>query len=211
MILTKCISLKPMDTNCYFLTDEKTGDMAVVDIGVPAGEVMEKVEENKDKIKYLIFTHRHCDHLLGAKRAKEITGAEILIHNLDKCGLTSTKDSLFSSMSHLYGFEQQFVQADILLEDGDEIKLGESVIKVILTPGHTEGSICLVYGDSMITGDLLFENSIGRTDFATGSFTELIKSIKKLQALGKDFTLYPGHYGKTTLSRELSFNPYIPR
>lgn len=211
MILTKKIVLKPLDTNCYFLTDEKTGDMAVVDIGVPAGEVIKKVEENKDKIKYLIFTHRHCDHLLGAKKAKEITGADILIHTLDKGGLTSSKDSLFSSMSYLYGFEQQFVSPDRLLEDGDEIMLGESVIKVILTPGHTEGSICLMYDDSMITGDLLFENSIGRTDFPTGSFTELVQSIRKLQALGKDFTLYPGHYGKTTLSRELSFNPYIPR
>jgi len=161
-----------LSTNCYLVISG--GEVGVVDPGDEADKILEEVKKTGAELKYIINTHCHFDHTLANKELKQKTGAEILIHETEK---------------DFINFE-----ADRFLKEGDEIKIGKDVLKVIRTPGHTAGSISLLGQDFVLVGDLLFKDGHGRTDLPGGSQAEIENSLKKLAKLAKPETIiYPGH------------------
>lgn len=198
-------------SNCYLLTDEKTGYSAMVDPGGFLDEVIETAEREKSNIKYILLTHGHFDHLLGAPLVKEVTGSPIAIGKGDEKCLESKEANLMKK----FGVEAFFVPVnpDIILKDGDEITIGESIIKVMATPGHSKGGVVFIDEESrsIISGDTLFYSTVGRTDNVGASDEELAESLRKLIAFEGDYTVYPGHGPETTLSHERVRNIYIRR
>lgn len=177
---------------------------------VDPGEYTQKLDEfvkaNKDKIKYILLTHKHFDHIRGVAKVKKICpDAKIVIHPNDAEGLYNGMESL----ALYFGFEQENVKADLLCEDNALIEMGDTKIKVIHTPGHTQGGVCYMVDNVIFCGDTLFEGSCGRTDFPGGSGSVLSASLKRLKDLDGDYILYAGHGNPTTLENERRFNPYM--
>ncbi len=199
------IKVGDMDNNAYLLTDEATGKCALVDPGFVCDALMNVVEQVKESLQYILLTHRHYDHILAARRVKEMTGAKICIHPKDACGLSSAG---FSLAEHI-GVTQQALTPDFTFVDNDKFKLGESTVFVLHTPGHTVGSVCFLCGDSLITGDTLFRFGQGRTDLPTGNQNQMYQSLKLLADLPGDYKVYPGHGKATTLDIERSCNPFM--
>lgn len=171
----------------------------------PGGEeelILKKVKELGFTVRYIINTHSHPDHTCGNKAIADTTGAKIVIHKLDAPHLTSMDYGPFSFA--LGG--QTSPCAQVLVDDGDIVKVGNVELEVIHTPGHTPGSICLYTDKNLFTGDTLFVEGIGRTDLPGGSMDTLIKSVKeKILILPDDTIVWPGHdYGNTPSSRLLS-------
>ena len=181
-----------LSTNCYVVGCEETKEAAVIDPGLEseaeAELILDYIKQNDFRIKYIINTHGHPDHISGNVAMKEATGAPILIHeNAD-----------------------DRVQADRKLRDGYVIHVGNFKLAVLHTPGHTPCGICLVGDNVVFTGDSLFAGSIGRTDFPGGSFQQLMMSIKtKLLLLPDSFKVYPGHESYSTIGDEKKYNPFL--
>ncbi|SHJ51015.1 MBL fold metallo-hydrolase [Paramaledivibacter caminithermalis] len=192
--------------NCYLMACEKTSKAAVIDPGGDADYILKKINKNVLEVEYIILTHGHGDHIGGVQEIKEKTGAKVLIHRDDDYLLKSAEKNLSKIMS---GPDVAF-KADQLLKDGDIIKLGELELKIIHTPGHTPGGICIKVEDILITGDTLFANSIGRTDFEGGSFEKIIRSIKNKLLIYDDSTkVLPGHGPESTIGKERVSNPFL--
>lgn len=194
-------------TNCYIIGCPDTKEAVVVDPGWDGEDIINILEEENLTLKYIINTHGHGDHIGANGQLKEYSGAEILIHQADAAMLTDPQKNLSAA------FSEKVVSphADRFLQEGDVINVGTSVtLKVLHTPGHTPGGICLKGSNFILTGDTLFAGSIGRTDFPGGSFEELISSIKnKLFSLEGDYIIYPGHGPSSTLEKERTGNPFI--
>lgn len=194
-----------MDNNAYLITDESTGCCALVDPGFADEGILKVAQTAGDKLKYILLTHRHFDHILGAKTVKEMTNARICIHPKDACGLSSAGFSLANAI----GVTQSALSPDYTYTEGSKVKLGESTIFVIETPGHTIGSVCLLCGDSILTGDTLFRLGAGRTDLPTGNYARLLESLNKLYHMPGDYKVYPGHGKMSTLDVERTMNPFM--
>ncbi len=201
----------PIFSNCYVICDEASGEAAIVDPGWYGDVIRHYLESNSQlRLKYILLTHGHFDHIYGVHGLREATGAKVVIHPADAEHLTDPAKSLAKGNMT----EPQYpVRADILVEQGDKLMLGESEISVMHTPGHTKGGICyIVEGDRAIfSGDTLFCMTAGRTDFFDGDDDEMIDSLKRLIALDGDYAVYPGHNRSTTLESERKRNWYIRR
>ena len=204
MIITT-IKNGDMDNNAYLITDRVTGESALIDPGFPDPSLLDEVQSVKGKLKYILLTHRHFDHLLGAKAVKELTGAKICIHPKDACGLSSAGFSLATAI----GATQEALPPDYTFTSDSKIKLGETTIFVLETPGHTVGSVCFLCKDSLFTGDTLFRLGAGRTDLPTGNYERLLESLKKLSLLVGDYRVFPGHGKASTLDVERTLNPFM--
>ncbi len=194
------------EANCYIIGCPKTKLGAVVDPGAEPGLILSRIKDLGLTIKHIINTHGHVDHIGANARVKEATGAEIIIHADDAAMLAQPSGNLSAMMG------QTIVSppAGRLVKDGDQITMGEISIRVIHTPGHTRGGICLDLGDRVITGDTLFAGSIGRTDFPGGNYETLIRSIKdKLLILDESTCVWPGHGSESTIGDEKSYNPFL--
>ena len=168
----KRIVLGKLATNCYLFISGQESE--IIDPGDEADKILKQVEKTKTKVKYIINTHSHFDHILASDELREKTGAAVLIHEEEK---------------KLVNFK-----VDKFLKEKDKIKIGSAVLKVVHTPGHTPGGICLLSKEVIFTGDTIFKNGYGRTDLAGGSFEKLKDSLKKLAGLLKPgITVYPGH------------------
>jgi glyoxylase-like metal-dependent hydrolase (beta-lactamase superfamily II) len=197
--------------NCYLLVDEKTGESAIVDPAYYSEKIAESLKEaGMGKLKYILLTHGHFDHILGVSGLKKATGAQVVIHNDDADFLLDPKKSLAENN---FPEPQLPVEADIKVADGDELFLGEEKITVVSTPGHTMGSVCYIVENDrvLISGDTLFCMTAGRTDLYGGNEEMMIESLKKLIALEGDYRVLPGHNRETTLERERTRNWYIRR
>ncbi|WP_346354161.1 MBL fold metallo-hydrolase [Azotosporobacter soli] len=195
-----------LGTNCYILYCEKTLQAAVIDPGGDAAEIMNEIGRRNLTVAYILNTHGHADHIGANDEIKARTNAPICIHEADAAMLTSAQKNL----SLYIGQQISGNQADRLLADGDLIELGEIKLTVVHTPGHTPGGICFVGEDFVFSGDTLFAQSVGRTDFPGGSHVQLVNSIKnKLMALPDAMQVFPGHGPATTIGEERTMNPFI--
>lgn len=195
-----------MRTNCYFLTDEDTGETIVADPADECEKIISKLNERNLKLKFILLTHAHFDHMLALEELRGKTAAPLMIHKNDAPALLDPKLSL---MSRFAGIDTPCKDAEIKLGDNDIIKLGNNEIRVMHTPGHTPGSICLVFDRTIISGDTIFRENIGRHDFPGGNYAQLEESLKKLSSLEGDYKIYSGHGASTTLAHEREFNPYL--
>ena len=193
----------------YIVGCKVTKEALIID---PAGECERIVKEATDKgytIKYIVNTHSHIDHVMGNRRMRDLTNAQIIIHEKESTGLINQSPQMMSMFS-----AEPSPPADITVRDGDTIAIGETSLQVLHTPGHSPGSISLYHKGIVFTGDTLFVGGVGRTDLAGGSSNVLVSSIhNKLFTLPDDTVVAPGHnYGdtpKSTIGREKIYNPYV--
>jgi glyoxylase-like metal-dependent hydrolase (beta-lactamase superfamily II) len=194
-----------MQSNCYILIGGDEG--IVIDPGGDVELIIDKLNQLNIKCLYIINTHGHIDHIAANSELKDKTGAKILIHKEDANMLT---DSFLNLSAMLGGQIPILSSADRLLEDGDFVEIPNIKLKVIHTPGHTPGGICLLGKGFVFTGDTLFEYGIGRTDFPGGSYKTLIDSINKHLLVLEDKTIiYPGHGDVSTIGKERKNNPFL--
>lgn len=185
-------------TNVYVVADEVTKEGIVIDPGGAVDKVYNYIENMEIKLKYIILTHCHADHTAGlSKLNKYYPNAKILIHEDDSDGLTNSE----INMCETVGVPNNYLQADVVLKDGDEVTFGNLKAKIIHTPGHTKGGICILINDALFTGDTLFKRLYGRTDLPTGSEEKIQKSIQKIFTFDENTIIYPGH-GAISIIRE---------
>ncbi len=199
----KYFPLLPDGANCYLVKTESAA--IVIDPYATDPRVTAFFDENKVSEKYILLTHCHFDHILGAEELRSRYGAKIIIGSEDEIGLLNPDISLSSWL----GIEQKPFSADKTVTEGDILSLGGTEFRVMHTPGHTAGSVCYIAEDVIFSGDTLFEGSIGRTDFPTGDFVTIKNSLNRLKNLGCDYKVYAGHGNPTTLFREIKNNPYM--
>ena len=197
-----------LETNCVSAVCPDTHEAIVVDPGGDAARIMAVIEQLNARVKYIIDTHGHPDHTLANQQVKAATGAKLGIHPLDGPMLNSTSPELTFWLTERY----QPATPDFYLNEGDKITVGKVTFDVLHTPGHTPGHISLVTDEVAIVGDVLFFQGIGRTDFAGGSFQQLVQSIQtKLFTLSDSTKVYPGHGPATTIGDEKEYNPFVGR
>ena len=188
-------------TNCYVANCPETKEAILIDPGFDAPEEAEQilryVGSNKFKVKFIVNTHGHSDHIQGDKIIKRKYRIPICIHPYDAPCLKSLGEDI--------------PPANVLLEDKKLVKFGKMTLRVMHTPGHSLGSISLVGENLVFTGDTLFAGSIGRTDFQGGSDRDIKVSLEKLMRLPDDFVVYPGHGGFSTIGKEKRVNPFLLR
>lgn len=202
----KRLPLGIYQANCYILFDEKTKESAVIDPGGDFPEIKKFLEDNGLKVRYIIVTHGHGDHIGALRELKDYTNAVVCIHKSDNEMLKNCKMNYSAEM----GYPLVEMSADKMLADGEELLLGDTKLNVIHTPGHSLGGICIYCKGSLFSGDTLFASSIGRTDLAGGSMDEIINSIKsKLLTLPDDTAVYPGHGPSSTILIEKKRNPFL--
>ncbi|MGG7176451.1 MBL fold metallo-hydrolase [Clostridium paraputrificum] len=198
-MLVKTIIAGLYEEQCYIAMDEKTKEAIVVDPGGVNPEIERTIEELGAKVKYILLTHGHFDHVGGVEYLADKLNVPFYINKID--------EEYMEKDSSVYG---SIRKADGYLNDGDRLTLGNHEIKVIHTPGHTKGGVCLLIDDKLFSGDTLFQGSIGRTDFIGGDFGEIINSIKtKLLPLGDNIEVYPGHGPMSTIGYEKRNNMYL--
>lgn len=195
---------------CYLIGDEETQEGLFID---PADEVDSLLKEAKknglDKIKYIVNTHCHVDHIMGNAEMKKKTGAKIIIHEEEAAYLTRTSPDLLMMFQ-----ATPSPPADILVKEGDRIKVGKVALTVLHTPGHSPGGMSLYMDGMVFTGDTLFVGSVGRTDFPGSSWDVMEASIRnKLFTLPGNTVVFPGHnYGSaptSTIQYEKRYNPFV--
>ncbi len=195
-----------LGTNCYIVYCEQTRKAGVIDPGGSAASIIAEINKANLEVEYIINTHGHADHIAANDAIQQATGAKVLIHHSDANMLTSAQ----ANLSIYIGGAIVCQKADRLLSHNDTITIGTIEFKVLHTPGHTQGGICLLTDKVLIAGDTLFAESIGRTDFPGGSYSELINGIKEhLMILEDDVKVLPGHGPSTTIGTERKLNPFI--
>lgn len=205
-MIVKSLPTGPLEVNCYIAGCESTRQAVVFDPGGDAEKILALAASLNLKIVWIINTHGHFDHIGGNHQLVKETGAQLMIHAADV-------PLLERAAEHAANFGLTTVaspQPDRKLEDGEILSLGELEFKVIHTPGHSPGGICLQCGDYLFVGDTLFSGSIGRTDLPGGNHQLLIQNIKqKLLVLPDATRVCPGHGPMTTIAQEKRYNPFL--
>jgi hydroxyacylglutathione hydrolase len=187
-----------LQTNCYVVSSPEK-EAIIIDPGFDytyeAKQVVDFVEKAGLKIKFIVNTHGHYDHIGGDAFLQKKYDVPLLIHENDKQYLLKQKETANLNI--------------MTLKDGDAVKFGSISLKVLLTPGHSTGSICLIGEGVVFSGDTLFSDGIGRTDFEGGSTAQIEQSLKKLMQLPENYLVYPGHNESTTIGKEKSSNPFF--
>lgn len=207
-MIFEVLEVGPLGVNCIILGCPDSREGIVIDPGGDVERISAAVSRHGLKIRHIINTHGHFDHVGGNRRAVGVFGAPLVIHEEDAAMLGRV-----SEVARMYGMPgEDSPPADRFLTDGMEIPFGNSSLKVIHTPGHTRGGCCLYLEKEqlLISGDTLFADSIGRTDLPGGSHGQLLDSIRtRLFPLPEDTVVYPGHGPRTTIGHEKHHNPYF--
>lgn len=207
-MIFEIVVVGPLSVNCFIVGDETTREGIIVDPGADAGKVLAAVKGHGLTIKYVINTHGHFDHVGGNREVLAATGSKLLIHRDDVPFLSRAAD-----VATMYGLMTENSPApDLFLEDGLLITFGGHELSILHTPGHTPGGCCLYLEaqGKVITGDTLFAEGVGRTDFPGSSHEALMEGIRtRLMTLPDSTAAYPGHGPSTTIGHEKRYNPYI--
>ncbi|MDR3196221.1 MAG: MBL fold metallo-hydrolase [Endomicrobium sp.] len=208
--MIKLIKVKKIRTgiigeNCYLVYDADAKRAAVIDPGEDADRIINAIETENLKPEILINTHGHYDHVIGDDKIRLRYKIPLAVHK-DESEMLADPEK---NGSLLWGLPATIKDPEILLEDNQEVKLSFITFKVLSTPGHSKGSVCLLFGSYLFTGDTLFAGAIGRTDLWGGNTGEILKSLEKLKKLDPSITVYPGHGSVTTIANELRRNPLI--
>ncbi len=199
------VSVGPLKSNSYLLVDGGSGEAVIIDAGDEPHKILGLLRTGV-KVKKIIATHGHFDHVLAVDDIREALGVEFLIHRADQAVL----DILPQSTLRILGVSLKPPRPDGYLEDGDTLSVGGLQLKIIHTPGHSPGSSCLLTGKTIFSGDTLFQGTIGRTDIPLADPQKIIESIKsKLYTLPDDTLVYPGHGPSTTIGYERRNNPFV--
>ncbi|MGD6807608.1 MAG: MBL fold metallo-hydrolase [Candidatus Bathyarchaeia archaeon] len=198
-MLIETFTVGMLSTNCYVASDHDTKEAIIIDPGIDyeseAQQIIDYIEQAQLKIKYIINTHGHSDHIKGDIVFQDKYRVPICIHKLDAYFIESVKT--------------EGAPPNILLEEGSRIQFGNESLTVMHTPGHSAGSICLIGNHIAFTGDTLFAGGIGRTDFPEGSMADMNRSLKKLEELPVNTLVYPGHGETTIMGEEKRVNPFL--
>ena len=205
--LQKCI-VGSVYTNCYFLKNKETGELLIVDPGDAADMIERKVSEMQGKPVGILLTHGHFDHIGAVDDLRAyFKGVQCYAGEKEEEVLENGSYNLSASWAAALS-----IRADRLLRDKETLTLAGFKIKVIETPGHTKGGVCYYLSEEgvLFSGDTLFRTSVGRTDFPTGSMSQIVRSVQYLtENLPGDTVVYPGHQEITTIAYEQRFNPYL--
>ncbi len=198
-----------LQCNCSILGDEETREAMVIDPGDEIGRIVKTLERHKLKVKTIVVTHAHIDHIGGAKKLHDLTGAPVHMNTNDS-DLYAMLETQAAWIGMAHAPERGPI--DVALNDGDTLAVGASAGTVLHTPGHTQGSVSLYFPNEMrlFAGDTLFQGSIGRTDLPGGNTRQILQSIHdKLLMLPDDTIVIPGHGGLTTIGEEREGNPFL--
>ena len=183
--------------NCYLIRGEQSNTCVVVDPGGHPNKVLKYLEDKSLTLEAILLTHGHFDHVGAVKELSEKTGCKVYLHADD---LTLPENYTAGPLYYTHNYDE-----------GDVLELAGLTIKVMHTPGHTEGSVCLVVDDVIISGDTLFCHSCGRTDLPGGDPEAIMKSLARLKAMEGDYRVLPGHNRATTLAVEREYNPFMKK
>jgi glyoxylase-like metal-dependent hydrolase (beta-lactamase superfamily II) len=209
-MILKVLPLGPFQANCFILADKATRQAAVIDPGDEPEKILRAARGLE--VKVILLTHGHLDHVSGARRLKEETGAPLLIHAADRELYEGLRDQ-YAAAPGMFGLSlgpgHDPLPPDGTLEDGQEVAFGPRRFRVIHTPGHTPGCCCLLGEGILFSGDTLFCGGIGRTDLGGGDLARELGSIRsKLYTLDPATVVYPGHGPETTIGDEKEGNPF---
>ncbi len=205
-----CFALGAYETNCYVLrSSEQAIDCLIIDAGFDSEQLVSFLQEQKLNPVALVLTHGHIDHIAGVNLLRDkFANVKVYIHKFD----AEMLEEPASNLSAMTGSAYTAAPADVTLTDRDVIELAGLKLEVLHTPGHTPGGISLYAKEQgvVFSGDALFADSVGRTDFPGGSMTQLVSGIKdKLLTLPNEAKVYPGHGPATTIAREKSYNQFL--
>jgi len=198
----------PLQCNCSIIGDENSHEAIVIDPGDDIAEILAVIQKHRLTVQQIVITHAHIDHVGGAMKLRDATGAPILLNQNDQALL-----KMLDLQAAWIGMQSPGkVDIDHSIREQDTVRAGSHLANVIHTPGHTEGSICLYFPAErkLIAGDTLFAGSIGRTDLPGGSFEKIMRSLhEKILALPDETSVIPGHGPLTTIGAEREANPFL--
>jgi len=212
-MIHEVLTVGPLQCNCSILGDEETQDAIVIDPGDEVERILGRLKAHDLRLRYILNTHAHFDHIGNCAELKAATGAEILLHqdDLSLYQAAPGQAQLFAG----YGVGRiRIAPVDRFVRDAESIQIGKVEGRILHTPGHSPGSLGLLVpagaGDLLLAGDTLFQGSVGRTDLPGGDYEQLLRSIQKqLLCLDDDTLVWPGHGPRTTIGRERRSNPFL--
>lgn len=203
----KSMTLGMVATNCYLIINKETKEALLVDPADNALRISNVIEENGCTLKAILLTHGHFDHIMALNDLKKKYNVPVYAHEEEEDVLKQSSLNMSGMVGQIYT-----TQADIYVKDGEHLKLAGLDVIVLHTPGHTKGGACYYFPEEkvLMSGDTLFHCSIGRTDFPTGSMSQLVRSVKEqLFVLPDDVQVYPGHDSVTSIGYEKQYNPFF--
>ena len=203
----KSMTLGMVATNCYLIINKETKEALLIDPADNALRISNVIEENGCTLKAILLTHGHFDHIMALNELKKRYNVPVYAHEEEEDVLKQSSLNMSGMIGQIYT-----TQADIYVKDGEHLKLAGLDIIVLHTPGHTKGGVCYYLPEEkvLMSGDTLFHCSIGRTDFPTGSMSQLVRSVKEqLFVLPDDVQVYPGHDSVTSIGYEKQYNPFF--
>lgn len=211
MIVSR-LPVGPLETNCYIIKDENSGHGVVIDPGFHAEQILDEIDKLDVAVKHIIFTHGHYDHTFAAREIALKTGAKIIMHAADA--------SLFEQGGGIsrYVFppksdqmiREAYIRPDRLVFGAEGLDVGQMHFDFVASPGHTGGSMLILCGSAVFTGDTFMRGTIGRTDFPESQPEKMANTIENVvKKLDSSLTVYPGHGPVSDMARELRFNPFF--